>query len=109
MKSDIQTCTVGWLISEIIRSIKKEFSDSCVYKYFGYKNVIGLKYRKPTDCLNYLLTQYERKLDFLYPGDEIVVIYSEKVNPKPLLVPKYTDFIIEKVIGSGGFSTVFLG
>jgi hypothetical protein len=59
------------------------------------------------ESLNYWVTQYERSLDPLKDG-QIIVPHFSKYLPNRKKSICLSDFILEKVIGKGGFSKVFL-
>lgn len=59
------------------------------------------------ESLNFWVTQYERSLEPLKMGQRIVPHFSKYLphRKKPICL---NDFMLEKVIGKGGFSKVFL-
>ena len=100
----LNRCTVGWLLSEVIRQIHTKFGESPVYQSYAYKHVVGIKMRNASEILDYWLTQYERPMTPIKENDELEILYSDYSQPKK--VPRLQDFEILKVIGKGGFSKV---
>lgn len=69
--------------------------------------MIALKTKASNITIDFLLTQYEKKLTFLESEIEIQVVYS--FSPIISRMINKREFTIEQVIGKGGFSTVYLG
>ena len=78
--STIRNCTVGWLLSEVIRQLQVTFGEACVTKKYSYKHVVGVKFRNATEILDYLLTQYERPMIPIQERDELEILYSGIMN-----------------------------
>ncbi len=100
----LNRCTVGWLLSEVIRQLHTKFGESPVHASYSYKHVVGLKMRNASEIVDYWLTQYERPMTPICENDELEIIYSDYAQTKK--VPRLSDFDILKVIGKGGFSKV---
>jgi hypothetical protein len=72
----IQSCTVGWLLSETIRQLRLKFGDKPFCKQFSFRHIVGLRLRDGTDLLDFWLTQYERIMPPLRENDELEVLFS---------------------------------
>ncbi|CAG9319496.1 unnamed protein product [Blepharisma stoltei] len=83
--------TFGWLLSEVIR----------LNTYPGI--IIGFRTATNSDVLDYLLTKYDRSLSCLKDDEELIAIILEPVTAD-ISCQHFTPL---KVIGKGGFSTVF--
>ncbi|CAG9320848.1 unnamed protein product [Blepharisma stoltei] len=83
--------TCGWLLSETIRLNNSP------------NTLIGFRTALNSDILDFLLTKYDRPLSFLKDNEELIAIFSEPV-PSEISCGTFTPI---KVIGKGGFSTVF--
>ena len=109
----IQSWTVGWFLSEIIRQLRVKFGDRPFCKQFSFRHIVGLKLRNGTELLDFRLTQYERLMPPLKAEDELEVLFSGRFcslspsdSQRGRRVPQLSDFEVVKVIGKGGFSKV---
>lgn len=87
------TLTCGWLLSEVIRRASE--------------SVVALRTRTNTEILDYWLTRWERTLQPLSNGEELVAVFARKDYAEP--VPPdicISHFEPIKTIGKGGFSRV---
>ncbi|CAI2384367.1 unnamed protein product [Moneuplotes crassus] len=114
--------TTGWLVCEVMRKYTdfiQELENKTGSK-LKKKLVVAIKVYEDynssdeqgslavyNESLNYWVTQVERSLEPLQTGQRIVPHFSKYLpnRKKPICL---NDFILEKVIGKGGFSKVFL-
>lgn len=113
--------TTGWLVCEVMRRYTEFIQEW--EKYTGSRKIkllVAIKVFDSTEdssweinnsnyneSLNFWVTQYERSLEPLKSGQRIVPHFSKYLpnRKKPICL---NDFCLEKVIGKGGFSKVFL-
>jgi len=62
--------TVGWLISEILRTLSKEADFNRRTPIIGFKNTD----QKASECYDYLLTMMESSISFIQNGDCLTIV-----------------------------------
>jgi len=77
----IKNCTVGWVLSEVIRRLQGHFGEkNTIYQHFKYTNIVGIKLcndiLNTPEIIDYWLTQYERPMPYLSEKFNIELIYS---------------------------------
>jgi len=103
--SDEDNLTCGWLVSETIR----QFANNNIQEPYPNRPIVALQTLDNIITLDYWLSESERSVSVLkdrmvlkpYYGDNDYLITTQKINLQ--------FFHILKVIGTGGFSKVYLG
>ena len=103
--SDEDNLTCGWLVSETIR----QFANNNIQEPYPNRPIVALQTLDNIITLDYWLSESERNVSVLkdnmvlkpYYGDNDYLITTQKINLQ--------FFNILKVIGTGGFSKVYLG
>ena len=100
--------TCGWLLSETTRLYLQAQREQQAEgkKKFRRKLIIALKSVAKKEGLDHWLTQYERPLRPLQDGEHLEAHFC-KVIPGKKKEVLFHDFELVKVVGKGGFSTVF--